>query len=263
MKSVVIANNKGGVGKTVIEFNIMVVLATKYNKKVLVIDNDAQHNMSNILFEGASEQKSGQTEQIYESNAEASTLIHKTKHDNLDIIPSGIRLTATELKINSMAGRELIIKNWLFDNRKYLEQYDYIFFDCNPSMNQVNINAYHAADSIVLITDVDIDGLYGVEMFMELYYPIRSRLDRAADDNVKGLIVNKFEEVTKMSKEFHEHVKHPEFAHSDLLFNTMIHDAITIAETKVSGEVVDQKRNPRAYNEIVSLIEEMMERGIL
>lgn len=261
MKTVVIANNKGGVGKTLVEFNLMTILVKHYDKKILVIDNDAQHNMSNILSD--EDKKSGQTEKIFESNTEACQLIRKTHIENLDIIPSGIRLTATEMNIISMAGRELIMSNWLYDNREYLDKYDYVFLDCNPSMNMININAYHAADSIVLVTDVDMDGLYGIEMFMELYYPIRSRLNRAAGDNIKGLIVNKYDETTKMSKEFHEHVRHPEFAHSDLLFDTLIHEAVAISETKLTRDILDQKKNARAYNEFVSLIEEMMERGIL
>lgn len=261
MKSLTIANNKGGVGKTLTGFLIMTTLVKEMGKKVLVIDNDAQHNMSNILTD--SDEKKGKTELIYEQSAAVENLICKTHIENLDIIPSGIFLTASELAVNTMAGRELIMKNWLYDNAQRLSEYDYVFFDCNPSMNLLNINVYHAVDSIVLITDVDMDGLYGIEMFMELYYPIRSRLDRAAGDNIKGLIVNKFDEVTKMSKEFSEHVRHPEFAHSDLLFDTMIHEAVAISETKLSRDNIDKKKNARAYEEVVSLIKEMEERGIL
>lgn len=261
MKSLTIGNNKGGVGKTLTGFLIMATLVKDMGKKVLVVDNDAQHNMSNILTDN--EEKKGKTELIYEQSLAAGELICKTHIENLDIIPSGICLTATELAVNTMAGRELIMKNWLYDNAEALSAYDYVFFDCNPSMNLLNINVYHAVDSIVLITDVDMDGLYGIEMFMELYYPIRSRLDRSAGDNIKGLIVNKYDEVTKMSKEFNEHVRHPEFAHSDLLFDTMIHDAVAISETKLTRNNIDAKKNPRAYGEIVALIEEMKERGIL
>ena len=91
------------------------------------------------------------------------------------------------------------------------------FFDANPTMSIVNINAYIVCDSIVLISDIDADGIEAVATFLELYYPIQSRIDRKAVDNIKGLIINKRDDTTKLTKDFLDHVYSEKFMFSDLV----------------------------------------------
>lgn len=268
---------KGGTGKSVITFNIISLLSQKYNKKVLVVDSDPQHNMSNLLFKvpkrskrgissrrgGANKQTYYTTEDIYENSLEAETLINNTHIKNLDIISTTISLTAIELQISSVAGRELILKNWISDNEKYLEKYDYIFFDCNPTMSIINVNTYICCDSIVLISDIDIDGIEAVATFLELYYPIQYRIDRKLEDNIKGLLINKVLETTKLTKDFMEYIKDDGFEFQDILLDNHIHNSVALAETKLNKEPIGKDRNKRSYEEINNVIKEMIERGIL
>ena len=280
MKIVAITALKGGTGKSVITFNIAGLLARKFKKKVLIVDIDPQHNMSNLLYkvgtrsvrtttpktkkeELAMSLRDYTTEDIFERGTDASQVIHKTHISRLDIVPTTISMTAIELQLTGVAGRELVLKNWIEDNRKYLEQYDYIFFDANPTMSIVNINAYIICDSIVLISDIDADGIEAVGTFLELYYPIQSRIDRRAEDNIKGLIINKRDDTTKLTRDFIDHVYSDKFMFSDLVLKNNIHKSTAISETKIFREPIEKRRDERSHTELMNIIEEMTERGIL
>lgn len=282
MKTVAITALKGGTGKSVITFNIASLLAQKFKLKILILDLDPQHNMSNLLYKTAIRSikstpptsrrrqdelvitnKEYTTEDIFDHGLDASQVIHKTHIPRLDIVPTTISMTAVELQLTGMAGRELVLKNWIEDNRPYLEQYDYIFFDCNPTMSIVNINAYIVCDSVILISDIDIDGIEAVGTFLELYYPIQSRIDRKAVDNIKGLIINKRDDTTKITKDFIDYVYSDKFAFDDILLKNNIHKSTAISETKVHREPINSRRDERSYNELMNIINELTERGIL
>lgn len=282
MKIIAITALKGGTGKSVITFNIAALLAQKFKKKILILDLDPQHNMSNLLYkttirsikstpptsrkrqdELAITNKEYTTEDIFDHGLDATQVIHKTHISRLDIVPTTISMTAVELQLTGMAGRELVLKNWVEDNRKFLEQYDYIFFDCNPTMSIVNINAYIICDGIVLISDIDIDGIEAVGTFLELYYPIQIRIDRKAIDNIRGLIINKRDDTTKITKDFIEYVYSDKFAFDDILLKNNIHKSTAISETKVYREPIDSRRDERSYTELINIIEELTERSIL
>lgn len=270
-----ITSLKGGTGKTVITFNVAALLATKLNKRVLIIDMDAQHNMSSILHklpkrvvkkngenESPNEQRHYSTEDIFEFSTSADKLIKKTHLKNLDIIPTTIGMVAIEWQVFSVHGRELILKNWLLDNADYLSVYDYIFFDCNPTMSIINVNTYISCDNIILISDIDVDGIEAVETFLELYYPIQYSIDRNLANNVKGLIVNKVLETTRLTKDFMEYIKDESFEYQDILLENQIHNGVSISETKLNKEPVSAKRDRRAYNELMKIIKELQKEGI-
>lgn len=269
---------KGGTGKTIVTFNVASLLATKYNKKVLVIDVDPQHNISNLLHRPIQRKYRGitatnrlsndpndirTTEDIFQFGVSAFGAIKKSHIKNLDVIPTTISLTAIEMQISSMAGRELILKNWMFDNKEILSEYDYIFFDSNPTMSIININAFICCDSIVLVSDIDIDGILASATFLELYYPIQNRIDRQMLDNVNGLLINKVKDNNNLNREFMAYLESDSFEFQDILLHSKIHDAIAIAETKVDKMHVLRARNERSYDEFISLIEEFKERGVL
>lgn len=271
---------KGGTGKTIVTLNVASLLATEYKKKVLVIDVDPQHNISNLLYRPIKRKYRGitagrlannlmhddyerTTEDIFEFNVSAMGVIKQTHIKNLDVVPTTISLTAIELQISGMAGRELILKNWMFDNQDTLSKYDYIFFDTNPTMSIINTNAFISCDSIILVSDIDIDGILAVETFVELYYPMQNRIDRQMKDNVKGLLINKVKDNTNLNKDFMAFLESDTFMFSDILLENKIHDAIAIAETKAHKNYVSFSRNERSYGEFKAIIEELKEKGVL
>ncbi len=191
MKTIAIGTLKGGTGKTTITFNLGGALAEKY--KVLFIDIDPQCNLSNNSGIDIAAPDTYSSRDIFENNkiAPETLVVHRPIDalENLDIIPGDIMLTATELSISSRAARERILKNYIDDHMDFFGRYDYILIDTNPSMGIVNQNAFLAADSVILVTDVDKNALTGLQLFTYLWGEIRSDLRK--EDNVKALIINK------------------------------------------------------------------------
>jgi len=174
-----IANQKGGVGKTTITEHLAIGLAN-LGKQVLVVDVDPQANSSTFflfepdLFYG------------HPSSVDKTlriTIIHKqplpvfpSRYENIDIVPSSLDL--------STADRELASSEGLYHNRlkkrldEIKDKYDYVLLDCPPSLSCIMVNALVAADRLVVIVNMGIDSLSGVD-----------QLERTIND----LILNDFE----------------------------------------------------------------------
>lgn len=264
MKIISIASFKGGTGKTLTTFNLMGILAKEYDKKILLIDADPQHNSTHLLAE---EYEKG-IEDVFNSDINNNTInptevIQQSYLDNIDILPSSIRLIKTESEITTHYGKEFILKRWINKHQEKLSSYDYIFIDTNPTMSTVNINSFLVSDSIILITDVDIDSLVAIDTFLDSYYPIQEKVLPDSKNNIKGILVNKLKETTTMDKDFIEHINSENFPYSELVLPIYIHDTVALRETKVTSQPITQDKNKRAYMEFKELIELLMERGVL
>lgn len=142
-----IASQKGGVGKTSSSISLAAGLARK-NKKVLLIDIDSQANSSKVLLDNYTAIQKEQT--IYNTIINRSTLpIYKTKIDNLEIVPSHILLSETDVVLTTaMDHKEERLKREL-DRIK--NNYDYIFIDCPPALSWLALNAFTASDKIIVV----------------------------------------------------------------------------------------------------------------
>lgn len=199
MKVIAIGTLKGGTGKTTVTFNVAGALAEQY--KVLLIDIDPQCNLSNNVGIDIAQPNRYSSKDIFENpKVDPKSLV--VRHpipglDKLDIIPSDIMLIATDLQIGSRAARERILGNYIDKNSDFFHSYDYIVIDTNPSMGIINQNAFYAADSIVLVADVDKNSLTGLQLFLYLWGEISSDLRK--ENNVKALIVNKADYRTNLT----------------------------------------------------------------
>lgn len=142
-----IASQKGGVGKTSSSISLAAGLARK-GKKILLVDIDSQANSSKVLLENYPSISKEQT--IYSTILNRSPLtVHHTKLQNLDIVPSHILLSNTDVELTTAIDhreerlkRELdVIKN----------NYDFIFIDCPPTLSWLTINAFTASHKVVVI----------------------------------------------------------------------------------------------------------------
>lgn len=142
-----IASQKGGVGKTSSSISLSAGIARK-GKKVLLIDIDSQANSSKVLLSNYPQFQKQHT--IYATIIERSPLaIHKTQVPNLDIVPSHILLSNTDVELTTAIDhREERLKREL-DAVKH--NYDYIFIDCPPTLSWLTINAMTASDKVIVI----------------------------------------------------------------------------------------------------------------
>ena len=154
---IAIANQKGGVGKTTTAVNLSASLvATK--RKVLVVDLDPQGNCTM----GSGVNKHEVEKSIYDllvDKVPVSEIRVSTDPAGFDVIPANGDLTAAEVELIEAAGKERRLKDAL-DAIK--ESYDYIVIDCPPSLNMLTVNAFVAADGIIIPMQCEYYALEGL-----------------------------------------------------------------------------------------------------
>jgi len=145
---IAVATQKGGTGKTTTSISLASGLARIQNKKILLIDIDSQANSSKVLIEGYQRLRQGET--IFTTLLERNPLpILPTSVPNLDIVPSHILLSNADVELTTAKDhREARLKHAL-DSLK--GQYDHVFIDCPPTLGWLTINAFTAADSVLVV----------------------------------------------------------------------------------------------------------------
>lgn len=262
MKVIAVGTLKGGTGKTTVTYNMAGVLAEEH--KVLLIDIDPQCNLTNNTGVMVTSQQMASCINIFEPPVLApEDLIVPgpiSELPNLDIIPSSIYLVATEVKISSKAARERILLNYIEDNKKFFKKYDYIIIDTNPSMNIINQNAFLAADSVVLVTDVDDNSRLGVHAFMYLWGEIRNDLRKK--NNVKALIINNADVRTNLTDNMLEYCQTDDEL-SQILVPQIIREKVVYRKAALERVPVNKyKGGEDAAEEIRAVVESLKEKGV-
>ncbi|MBW2998310.1 ParA family protein [Candidatus Woesearchaeota archaeon] len=153
MRKICIINQKGGVGKTTTAINLAAGLS-RSNKRVLIIDLDAQANVSSSLNVG--EGYKNAYDLLFENAEIKECTINLGR--NLDIIKSSSGLSKADYFLAKEAERE----NFLRERLLKLEGYDYVILDCPPSLNLLNQNAMLFADEAIIPVTTDFLGVDGL-----------------------------------------------------------------------------------------------------
>lgn len=264
MKIVAFGTLKGGTGKTTVAFNVGGILAEEH--KVLFIDVDPQSNLSDNVGVDTTIQDGPTVRDVFNgpTKTKAADVITKSpmwQLENLDIIASHIRLTATELQLVATAGRERILQKWIDRNRSALEQYDYILIDTNPSMGIVNQNAFMVADNIVLVSDVSKKAIQGAQLFSYLWGEVCENVD--AEDKTSALIINNYDKRTKLARDCKEYYQDDE-DFGKIVLNTVIPARVDIKNTETSYLPINLTAPmSEACEAFRSVVSELKERKVL
>lgn len=264
MKIIAFGTLKGGTGKTTVAFNIGGILAEEH--KVLFIDVDPQSNLSENVGVDTANQDGWTIRDVFSdpNRTKASDVITKQpmwQFENLDIIASHIRLTATELQLVATAGRERILQKWIERNMDVLGEYDYIIIDTNPSMGIVNQNAFMAADKVILVSDVSMKAIQGAQLFTYLWGEVCENMDR--EDNTSALIVNNYDKRTNLARDIKEYYDDDEEFKS-LVLNTVIPSRVDIKNTETSYLPINiTAPNSASCEAFRAVVSELKEREVL
>lgn len=181
MKTITFLNNKGGVGKTASVTTIAHILATEFQKKVLLIDLDPQMNTTCMfsevdfveqflrIYKGVYTTIEKSVEDLLlDKNMDIHECIKKTKYENLDIIPSFLTLSEAEerMKADVRSPQQFRLQKHL---KKVQDEYDYCIIDSSPSISIININGLVAADEVYLPLRCDGGSLLGIAITMNLF----------------------------------------------------------------------------------------------
>ncbi|MDP4152691.1 MAG: AAA family ATPase [Bacillota bacterium] len=186
-KTVAVANQKGGVGKTTTTVNLAAACGAA-GKKVLLIDADPQGNTTSAYgyFKKSAEQKT--TYSVLTGEAEIESAIQRTNFKNVSILTSNVDLAAAEIELAEISGRESVLKHAL---EKIKEAYDFIFIDCPPSLNLITINALTAADSVLVPIQCEFFALEGLSQLMNTVRRIKKLYNPTLD--IEGVLLTMYD----------------------------------------------------------------------
>ncbi|MBQ9950186.1 MAG: ParA family protein [Clostridia bacterium] len=227
-KIMVIANQKGGVGKTTTAVNLASCIAEngkEKNIKVLAIDIDPQGNMTSGLgVKGKFEQS------VYDviiNHVEPKEVIIQTVMENLDIIPAEVSLSGAEVELVNVMAREQVLKNAIM---KVRDKYDYIIIDCPPSLGLLTLNALTAADTLLVPIQCEYYALEGLAQLMHTVKLVRTHLNPQLD--VEGVVLTMFDARTNLSSQVVSEVKK---FFKNKVYETIIPRSIKLGEAPSYG----------------------------
>lgn len=199
-KVVAFTNKKGGVGKTTTAVN-MAAYCAELGKKVLLIDIDSQGNATTGLGFSKSALKKSVYNVLVEGE-EAAQNILPTQIKLLDILPANVDLTGAEVDLVYKTSRERILKDAL---TKLRDQYDYIFIDCPPSLGLLTINAWVAADSVIIPLQAEYYALEGVSQLMNTIAMVKQHLN--PNIQIEGVVITMYDGRALISKQITAEIK--------------------------------------------------------
>jgi chromosome partitioning protein len=254
METFVIANQKGGVGKTTTVLNLGASLARK-GKKTLVIDLDPQANLSSGLGftkqfdkESWNETEEAPYKNIYDvliNQTPLSKVFVTTSQENLMLIPSHLSLAGAEIEMVNMLARETLLKKAISE---FQEDFDYVLIDCPPSLGLLTINALTAADYLIIPIQCEYFALEGLGQLMET-----TKLIRGINPSLQigGVILTMFDSRTRLSSNVVDDVRE---YFKEKAFKTVVPRNVRLSEAPSYGQSIfeydDKSTGAQAYDKL-------------
>lgn len=250
-RTLAIANEKGGVGKTVTVINLGAAL-TLNHQKVLIVDLDPQANATRGL--GCSVQGPSIYDLIQgQDGISAREAIVNTAWEDLDIIPSHVDLAGAEVEMVDVAGRENLLRNALAD---LPDHYDYVLLDTPPSLSLLTVNVFAYAAKVLVPCQTHP---YAYEALAELFDTVEAVREQINPDiDVLGIVPTFYDHRTRVGRRILEQLKE-DARYSAKVFDTVIRTNTTIAESAaVMKPIVFYRKSSFGAIDYNNLADELM-----
>ncbi|MBX2988121.1 MAG: ParA family protein [Bdellovibrionaceae bacterium] len=233
-KTICIANQKGGVGKTTTSVNLSSALSS-LGRRVLLIDMDPQGNASSGLGIKRYESQESNIYHVLIGEKSLPEVIQKTKHDNLGVATANPDLVGAEIELVDMPQREYRLKNAI---SQIAQDYDYVIIDCPPSLGLLTLNALTAADSFLVPLQCEYYALEGLSQLLNTAGLIKKNLNPQL--HIEGIALTMFDTRNNLS---HQVVSEIRNHFGEKVFSAIIPRNVRLSEAPSHGQSIFEYDN--------------------
>ena len=246
-KTIAVVNQKGGVGKTTTAVNVSTILAKK-GKKVLLIDADPQGNATSGL--GIDKDTERSVYDVIINDVDFNEAIIQSPIKNLCVCPSNINLAGAEVELVPMMSRESKLKQKI---EKIENDFHYIIIDCPPSLGLLTLNAFTAANSLLIPIQCEYYALEGVGQLMNTVNLVKQQLNKNL--YIEGVVLTMNDARTNLSNQVIQEVK---TFFKDNVYKTIIPRNVKLSEAPSFGMPITvyapKSKGARCYEKLTNEI---------
>lgn len=251
MRTIAIANQKGGCGKTTTSVNLSAALVEK-GKRTLLVDLDPQGHSTMAFGYDPDETNPTIYDTLTKSDVPISDVLLETKFEGLEVAPSNVLLSGAEIELASEVGREFVLAEAL---KTVADKYDMCIIDCPPSLSLLTLNGLVASNDILVPVQAHYYAMEGLKQLFETANIVNEHLNPCSI-NILGLLLTFVEMRTLLSKQTEMQMRE---YFGELVFDTVIHECVRLAEAPSSGEpIFTYAPESRSAAEYRALAEEIL-----
>jgi len=230
MRIVAMVNQKGGCGKTTSAINTAAAFA-ELGKRVLLVDFDPQAHATIGLGCDSDSLDKTVYDVVTRANAPLASIVIATGVPGLSLAPCSVLLASAELELIGRPGKELLLARALQTVR---DSYDLCVIDCPPSLGTLTLNALVTSTDVIVPVQMHYYALEGLRRLLETVRIVQQRFHPYSVENI-GVLLTFIEERTTFCRQIQQQMRE---VFGGLVFNTVIHRNIRLAEAPSAGESV-------------------------